>query len=131
MAVEARTLRPGGETVITRLADVLVVQVIRSWITRDPAAQTGWVGALRDPQIGRAIALIHRDPTRVGTLSALATEVGMSRSVAAARFTQLVGEPAMHYAEGLAPLLLPHSGTAPPWCASCVLLRPVVQCASG
>ena len=98
MAVEARTPRPGGETVITRLADILVVQAIRSWIARDPAAQTGWVGALRDPQIGRAIARIHRDPTRVGTLSSLAGEVGMSRSAFAARFTQLVGEPAMHYA---------------------------------
>ena len=98
MAVEARALRPGGDTVITRLADILVVQVIRAWIARDPAAQTGWVGALRDPQIGRAIALIHHDPTRIGTLASLATEVGMSRSAFAARFTELVGEPAMHYA---------------------------------
>ena len=62
MAAEARELRPGGETVITRLADILVIQAIRSWIARDPAAQTGWLGALRDQQIGRAIALVHRDP---------------------------------------------------------------------
>jgi AraC-like DNA-binding protein len=98
MAVEARELRPGGDAVITRLADILIVQVIRSWLARDSAAQTGWVGALRDKQIGRAIALIHRDPARVWTLSSLATEIGMSRSAFAARFTRLVGEPAMHYA---------------------------------
>ena len=64
IAAEARELRAGGETVITRLADILVIQAIRSWIARDPAAQTGWLGALRDQQIGRAIALVHRDPAR-------------------------------------------------------------------
>lgn len=98
MAAEARSLRPGGDTVITRLADILVIQAIRAWITQAPAAQTGWLGALRDRQIGRAIALIHRDPARPWTLATLAAEVAMSRSAFAARFSQLVGEPAMHYA---------------------------------
>lgn len=97
MAAEAKALRPGGETVITRLADILVVQAIRSWIQQDPAAQTGWLGALQDPQIGRAIMLIHREPARAWTLASLATAVAMSRSAFAARFTELVGEPAMHY----------------------------------
>jgi AraC-like DNA-binding protein len=94
---EARELRAGGETVITRLADILVIQAIRSWISTDPQAQTGWLGALRDKQIGRAIALIHRDPARDWTVASLAAAVGMSRSAFAARFTELVGEPAMHY----------------------------------
>jgi AraC-like DNA-binding protein len=94
---EARELRAGGETVITRLADILVIQAIRSWISTDPQAQTGWLGALRDKQIGRAIALIHRDPARDWTVASLASAVGMSRSAFAARFTELVGEPAMHY----------------------------------
>jgi AraC-like DNA-binding protein len=75
-----------------------VIQAIRSWIARDPAAQTGWLGALRDKQIGRAIALIHRDPTRSWTVASLAISIGMSRSAFAARFTQLVGETAMRYA---------------------------------
>ena len=97
MAAEAREMRPGGETVITRLADILVIQAIRSWIEGDPAAQSGWLGALQDPQIGRAIAAIHREPAKSWTVSSLAAEVGMSRSAFAARFTQLVGEPAMHY----------------------------------
>ncbi|WNG36281.1 AraC family transcriptional regulator [Archangium violaceum] len=97
MAAEARVLRPGGETVITRLADILVIQAIRSWIQKDSAARTGWLGALQDKQIGRAIMLIHREPTRPWTLASLATEVAMSRSAFAARFTELVGEPAMHY----------------------------------
>ena len=97
MASEARELRPGGETVITRLADVLVIHAIRGWIEHDPGAQTGWLAALRDKQIGRALALIHRDPARAWTLESLASEVAMSRSAFAARFSELVGAPAIQY----------------------------------
>ncbi|MDQ3654956.1 MAG: AraC family transcriptional regulator, partial [Chloroflexota bacterium] len=97
LAAEAKELRPGGEGVITRLADILVIQAIRTWIETDPAAQTGWLGALSDPQIGQAISLIHRNPAREWTVAALADELAMSRSAFAARFTELVGEPAMHY----------------------------------
>ncbi len=97
MAAEAREPRAGGETVITRLADILVIQAIRAWLASDPVSQTGWLGALRDRQIGRAIALIHRNPGADWTLASLASRVGMSRSAFADRFTQLVGESAMHY----------------------------------
>jgi AraC-like DNA-binding protein len=97
MAAEARELRPGGEAVITRLADILVIQAIRAWIDSAPDARTGWLGALQDPQIGRALALVHRDPSRPWTVAALADELAMSRSAFAARFTELVGEPAMQY----------------------------------
>ena len=97
IAAEAMELRPGGETVITRLSDILVIQAIRSWIQEDPAAQTGWLGALQDNQMGHAIILIHRNPDHPWTVASLASEVAMSRSAFAARFTELVGEPAMHY----------------------------------
>jgi len=97
MAAEARAFKPGGEAVITRLADILVIQAIRTWIETDPAARTGWLGALRDRHIGRALALIHREPARPWTLATLASELAMSRSAFAARFTELVGEPAMQY----------------------------------
>ena len=97
MASEAGARRAGGETVITRLADILVIQTLRSWLEQDPAAQTGWLGALQDQQIGRAISLINRDPSRPWTVASLATEVGMSRSAFVARFNELVREPPMHY----------------------------------
>jgi AraC-like DNA-binding protein len=97
MAVEAGELRPGGEAVITRLGDILVIQAIRAWMESDPAAQKGWLGALQDPQIGRAISHIHRDPARNWTVASLAHELAMSRSAFAARFTELVGEPVMSY----------------------------------
>lgn len=97
MAVESRERRPGGEAVITRLGDILVVQAIRTWIATDPAAHNGWLGALQDRQIGRAITLIHRKPSKAWTIASLASEVAMSRSTFAARFTELVGEPVMKY----------------------------------
>jgi AraC-like DNA-binding protein len=97
IASETRQLRPGGEAVITRLADVLVIQAIRAWIESDAGAEAGWLGALRDPQIGQALALIHADPAREWTVASLAEELAMSRSAFAARFTELVGEPVMQY----------------------------------
>ena len=97
MASEAAELRPGSEAVITRLGDILVIQAIRAWIESDPAAQKGWLGALQDPQIGRAISNVHRDPARNWTVASLAGELAMSRSAFAARFTELVGEPVMSY----------------------------------
>jgi len=97
MADEAGQLRPGGETIVTRLADILVIQAIRAWIERDPAAQGGWLGALRDRQIGRALTLVHADPARDWSLATLASAAAMSRSAFAARFSALVGMPAMQY----------------------------------
>ncbi len=97
MAAEARELQPGGETVITRLADILVIQAIRSWIAEDPAAQTGWLGALKDKRIGYSILLMQREPARAWTVESLADEVNMSRSAFAARFKNLVGESPMQY----------------------------------
>jgi AraC-like DNA-binding protein len=97
VAAEAAQPRPGGEAVLTRLSDVVVIQAVRSWIENDPAARRGWLAALRDPQIGRAIALIHRDPARAWSVASLAGELAMSRSAFAARFTAVVGEPVMRY----------------------------------
>lgn len=97
IAREAEALRPGGETVITRLADILVVQMVRHWIEAASGAETGWLAALRDERLGRAIAAVHRAPGEDWSLAALAREAAMSRSVFAARFTEVVGEPAMRY----------------------------------
>jgi AraC-like DNA-binding protein len=97
IAQEARDLRPGGETVITRLADVVVIEAIRRWLNNAPDANRGWLKAARDRQIGRAIVAIHRAPAEDWTVEALATVAGMSRSAFSARFTSLVGTSAMQY----------------------------------
>jgi len=97
VAAEAAGSRPGGETVMTRLADVLVVQVVRSWLERAPEARQGWLAALRDPHLGRVLTAVHREPAHPWSLVTLASEARMSRSAFAARFTEVVGEPPMRY----------------------------------
>ena len=90
-------MRAGSDAVVSRLCDILVIQALRAWIERDDAARQGWPGALRDDRIGAAIALIHRSPAEPWTVASLAARVSMSRSAFAARFAELVGEPAMSY----------------------------------
>lgn len=97
IAEEAGDFKLGREALLARLADVVVVHAIRSWIENDPASQTGWLQALRDKQIGRAIALIHSEPAHPWTLATLAEEVAMSRSAFATRFAELVGMPVIQY----------------------------------
>ena len=97
IASEAQQMRPGGETIITRLCDVVVIQAIRSWMSQAPGARSGWLGALQDEHIGRVMALVHRDAKRSWSVAELAAEAGMSRSAFAARFGELVGESPMRY----------------------------------
>lgn len=97
IAAEAQRARPGGEAVLTRLADILVIQAIRHWLDAASASEQGWLAAMKDRQIGHAMTLMHRNPGDAWTVDALARAVAMSRSAFAARFTQLVGMPAMQY----------------------------------
>ncbi|MEE6280385.1 AraC family transcriptional regulator [Georgenia sp. MJ170] len=97
MADELSRPQPGGEAVATRLADILVVQAIRAWLTHDPEAREGWLRALQDDRIGRALEAMHTDPGRGWSLELLASTATMSRSSFASRFTELVGEPPLSY----------------------------------
>lgn len=97
MAVEARSLQAGGETIITRLADILVIQSIRAWMRDGTVGKTGWLAALQDPQVGQAIMRIHHDLAEPWTVASLASKVAMSRSAFAARFQTLLGESPMRY----------------------------------
>jgi AraC-like DNA-binding protein len=97
LAAESRELRPGGETVVTRLADVLVVQAIRAWIATSREVRTGWLAALRDPRVGHALAALWREPAASWTVDRLARIASMSRSAFAALFLALVGEPPMQH----------------------------------
>jgi AraC-like DNA-binding protein len=89
--------RIGSATVITKLSELLFVEAVSQFVASLPAERRGWLAGLRDPQIGRALALLHARPTDEWTAETLALEVGISRSVFAERFTSLVGQPPMHY----------------------------------
>ncbi len=97
MAAETRTLLPGAETIVTRLSDVLVIQALRAWIDRDPEARRGWLGALRDPALGRVLAAVWRAPDAPWSVAGMASIAAMSRSAFSARFTDVVGEPPMQH----------------------------------
>jgi AraC-like DNA-binding protein len=97
MGAEARSLRPGSATLMTRLADILVVHAVRWWLDHGSEECTGWLKALRDPQVGRAVAAIHRRPQEAWTVASLAKAVHMSRSVFSERFSELVGTSPMQY----------------------------------
>ena len=97
MAEEASTLSPGGETVISHLSDIIVIQAIRYWVEHSPEASQGWLGALKDPKIGKALAAIHSHPESTWTVDRLANHAGMSRSGFSARFTEIIGTSVKQY----------------------------------
>ncbi|HKC98271.1 MAG TPA: AraC family transcriptional regulator [Methylomirabilota bacterium] len=94
---ESQARRVGADSVLTRLAELMFVEVLRRYIETLPAEQRGWLAGLRDDAIGRALGLLHGDPARAWTLDELAAGVAMSRSAFADRFTTLVGQPPMQY----------------------------------
>jgi AraC-like DNA-binding protein len=87
----------GAEIVIPRLVDSLFVFIMRRWLETQPIGAAGWFGALRDPQIGQALALIHGSPEHPWTVATLAKRVALSRAAFARRFGELVGEPPLKY----------------------------------
>ena len=88
----------GAAEVVTRLADILFIQAVRSYFEQNAeTAEFGWLAAVRDQRIGPAIALLHGQPDKPWTIASLARRVAMSRSTFAETFTKLVGEPPFRY----------------------------------
>jgi AraC-like DNA-binding protein len=94
---EVAEKRAGSETVLTKLSELMFIDVLRHYIESLPSQNTGWLAGLRDPAIGKALALIHARPSFDWTVEGLARQCGTSRTVMAERFTQLVGVPPMQY----------------------------------
>jgi AraC-like DNA-binding protein len=89
--------RPGGEAVIAKLSEVLFVEALRRYIALLPPEQTGWLAGVRDPEVGKALALMHRQPVHPWTIATLANEVGISRSVLAERFRRYLSQTPIAY----------------------------------
>lgn len=94
---EAAEPGTGTELVVPRLVDSLLIFVVRAWLSEQPLSAGGWLLALRDPHISRAIGLIHERPEVAWTLEELARKVGQSRATFARRFLELVGETPVAY----------------------------------
>ena len=87
----------GLQPMLAKLAELLFVEALRRYIELLPPDGNGWLAGLRDAQVGRALALIHGEPSRNWTVEELARGAAMSRSALAERFTSLVGESPMQY----------------------------------
>lgn len=94
---EAGTRSAGSAGVLAKLSELIFIEVIRRYAETLPAEAGGWLSGLRDPGVGRAIRLLHAEPARDWTVAELAGESGLSRTVLAERFTNLVGLPPMGY----------------------------------
>ncbi len=97
MVSESALERPGQRVALSRMTEVLFVEVLRSWIKSLRPGEGGWLGAMADPYIGQALELIHERPDMPWTLRDLAHRVGLGRSVFSARFTRLVGQSMQRY----------------------------------
>jgi transcriptional regulator GlxA family with amidase domain len=96
-AEEVSIGRPGSETVLAKLSELLFVETVRRYAEALPEGKTGWFAGLREPHVARALALLHRDIKRCWSVDELGQEVGLSRSALADRFVRLIGMPPMHY----------------------------------
>jgi len=94
---EVAEKRAGSESVLTKLSELMFIDVVRRYIEALPPQNAGWLAGLRDPAVGKALALIHARPSFNWTIEGLARQCGTSRTVMAERFVQFVGVPPMHY----------------------------------
>ncbi|MBL0918172.1 MAG: AraC family transcriptional regulator [Hydrogenophaga sp.] len=96
-AVETGANRAGGSALLQRVSEMVFVDGARRYLDSLPAESQGWLGALRDRQVGRAITLMHGDPAANWTLEELGRRAGLSRSALHERFVSLAGVPPMQY----------------------------------
>ncbi len=95
MLIEADHVQPGGALMVSRLIDLTVIRILRTWVQQGDAS--GWLGGLSDVRIARALRAIHQHPGQQWRIDALAAEAGMSRSSFCERFNALVGRSPLRY----------------------------------
>jgi AraC-like DNA-binding protein len=94
---ESGRWRPGTESVLAKLSELMFVEVVRRYLEALPADSRGWLSGLRDLHVGEALKLVHARPMEHWTLEGLARRVGVSRTTFAERFVHYVGIPPMQY----------------------------------
>jgi transcriptional regulator GlxA family with amidase domain len=92
---ESANKRAGSESILAKLSELMFVELVRRYLETMPPERAGWLAGLRDPFVGKALSLMHGSPPYEWTIAALGKKVGLSRSVLAERFTDLLGMPPM------------------------------------
>jgi transcriptional regulator GlxA family with amidase domain len=85
---------------MSRLSEVMFVEAVRNYAATLAPDRKGWLAGMRDPVVGKALALMHGQPRDPWTAEDLADRVALSRSAFTDRFTTLVGTPPMRYLTG-------------------------------
>jgi AraC-like DNA-binding protein len=94
---ESAERRSGSEGILAKLSELMFIEVVRRHLETMPPEQAGWLAGLRDHFVGKALSLMHGNPAHGWTIEELGRKVGLSRSVLAERFTDLLGMPPMQY----------------------------------
>ena len=97
---EAQSGEAGNQSLLTRLTELMFVEVLRRYMQELAPDQKGWLAGLNDPYVSRALTLLHKEPARAWTVDDLARDAGVSRSALAGRFTELIGESPIRYLAG-------------------------------
>jgi AraC family transcriptional regulator, alkane utilization regulator len=100
IAGELSSSQPAGNSMLSRVSDLLFIEAVRTHFSDATGGARGWFAALKDRHIGKAISAIHREPHRPWTVASLASEVGLSRTAFALRFSLLLGESPIRYVAG-------------------------------
>jgi AraC-like DNA-binding protein len=87
----------GSGLVLAKLSELLFVETLRRYISALPPGEIGWLAGARDPIIGQALALLHKEPAHPWTIANLARRIGLSRTRLAERFRDFLGESPMAY----------------------------------
>ncbi len=94
---ESSAALPGADSMLAKLSELMFVEAMRRYVQSLPPEGNGWLAGVRDAHVGRALALLHGDPSKAWTVDKLAREIALSRSALAERFVMLVGESPMQY----------------------------------
>lgn len=95
LVYEVEAAQMGGDLVIDKLSEILFIHVIRNHLTKNQGQ--GFIAALADAKLGKALSKIHEDPAGNWTVDKLAKSAGMSRSAFSAHFSNLVATSPMQY----------------------------------
>jgi len=96
MLEELNNERPGSDIMLKRLSEIMFINIIRAYLDQ-AAPENGFLSALNDPKISKALKLMQDSPGNNWTLESLASEIGMSRSVFFNQFKKLVHETPLNY----------------------------------
>lgn len=94
---ESENPRPGGDYILSRLTELMFIEVLRRHIRTLSSEEIGWLAALNDAVVGKALKWLHSAPAEDWTVDELARKVGVSRTVLADRFKRLLDKPPMQY----------------------------------